>query len=120
MKGAEFMCLSCGCGKANDDHGDSRNITMRNIDQAAEAAGTTRERVVQNISQGGQASASQTTPFSQAGRGDYYQAPLAKESGRQPAEASPELGQAPGSAYQESQQMGETGFGGVQNPQANP
>ncbi len=43
------MCLSCGCGKFNDEHGDSRNITLADIDQAAEAAHTTREQVVRNI-----------------------------------------------------------------------
>lgn len=48
------MCVSCGCGKPDDDHGDSRNITMADIDQAAEAAGTTRARVLQNITKGGQ------------------------------------------------------------------
>ena len=37
-----IMCISCGCGKPNDDHGDARNITMQDVDQAAEAAGTTR------------------------------------------------------------------------------
>ena len=50
------MCLSCGCGKPNDDHGDARNLTMQDIDQAAEAAGTTRARVFQNIMQGSQQS----------------------------------------------------------------
>lgn len=43
------MCLSCGCGSPNDDHGDQRNITMNDIDTAAQAAGTTREKVLQNI-----------------------------------------------------------------------
>lgn len=43
------MCLSCGCKKPNDDHGDNRNITMKDIDQAAQAAGTTRDQVAQNI-----------------------------------------------------------------------
>ncbi len=43
------MCISCGCGSPNDKHGDQRNITMNDLDQAAKAAGTTRDRVVQNI-----------------------------------------------------------------------
>ena len=46
------MCLSCGCGQPNDDHGDSRNITLNDIDQAAKAAGTTRDKVLQNITGG--------------------------------------------------------------------
>ena len=48
------MCISCGCGKPDDDHGDPRNITMQDLDQAAKAAGTTRDRVLQNIMQGSQ------------------------------------------------------------------
>src|SRR5258708_12639479 len=48
------MCISCGCGKPNDDHGDARNITMQDVDQAAEAAGRTRAKVLQNIMQGSQ------------------------------------------------------------------
>ncbi len=52
------MCISCGCGKPDDDHGDARNITMKDLDQAAQAAGTTRDRVLQNIMQGSQPSSS--------------------------------------------------------------
>ena len=58
------MCLSCGCGKPDDKHGDARNITqedinkrnisLQDIDAAAEAAGTTREKVIQNIEKGTQ------------------------------------------------------------------
>ncbi len=48
------MCISCGCRKPDDDHGDARNITMRDIDQAAQAAGTTRAKVLQNLAQGSQ------------------------------------------------------------------
>src|SRR5947209_9025753 len=64
------MCISCGCGKANDDHGDSRNITLSDLNQAAQAAGTTRDRVLQNIMQGAQSGAngtdqSQSAPQSQ-------------------------------------------------------
>jgi hypothetical protein len=58
------MCLSCGCGKPDDNHGDVRNITqqdvnqrdisLQDIDAAAEAAGTTREKVIENINSGTQ------------------------------------------------------------------
>ena len=48
------MCISCGCGNPDDDHGDARNITLKDLDQAAEAAGTTRHRVLQNIMSGSQ------------------------------------------------------------------
>ena len=56
------MCLSCGCGKSDDNHGDvrnitqgdidKRNVTVADIDAAAEAAGTTREKVIDNINAG--------------------------------------------------------------------
>jgi hypothetical protein len=114
------MCVSCGCGKLYDNHGDQRNITMQDLDQAAEAAGTTREQVSQNINQGCMTAASQPSQTTMTGRGDYYQSDLERESGRQPGEFSPQLGQESGSAYQEGLQMGETGRGGVQNPQTNP
>lgn len=117
------MCVSCGCGKLYDNQGDQRNITMQDLDQAAEAAGITRERVAQNITQGCQAAMDQPAQVNMTGRGDYYQgtqSTLERESGRQPGEFSPQLGQESGTAYQEGLQMGETGRGGVQNPQTNP
>lgn len=43
------MCVSCGCGKPNDNHGDSRNITMDQIQGAASAAGQTPQKVADNI-----------------------------------------------------------------------
>ncbi len=43
------MCVSCACGSPNDDHGDSRNITMNQIEQAAEAAEISVDEVCQNI-----------------------------------------------------------------------
>ena len=52
------MCLSCGCGKPNDDHGDQRNITLDDLNQAAQAAGTTRDKVLQNIMNGAQVGSS--------------------------------------------------------------
>ncbi|GHO55634.1 hypothetical protein [Ktedonobacter robiniae] len=43
------MCVSCGCGKVNDNHGDSRNITQSDIVTAAQAAGITPEQAAQNL-----------------------------------------------------------------------
>jgi hypothetical protein len=43
------MCASCGCGVVNDDHGNPANITMKDLDQAAAAAGVSTEKVAQNI-----------------------------------------------------------------------
>jgi hypothetical protein len=45
----DAMCMSCGCGKPNDDHGDERNITREDLDRAAEAADTTPDRAAENI-----------------------------------------------------------------------
>lgn len=33
------MCLTCGCGRSDDAHGDSRHITLTDLRSAAEAAG---------------------------------------------------------------------------------
>ena len=46
------MCVSCGCGQVNDDHGDQRNITMGDLSSAAQAAGTDVQTVARNIQQG--------------------------------------------------------------------
>ena len=43
------MCVSCACGKPNDDHGDKRNITMNQLEEAAQAAGVSIGDVCQNI-----------------------------------------------------------------------
>jgi hypothetical protein len=116
------MCLSCGCGKPNDDHGDSRNITLDDINQAAEAAGTTRDRVLQNIMSGSssqmESSSSQEDHETRDVRGSSSDQLMgsSKQQGK-PGEYAPSLGQESGTAWQESQQMGYTGHGGVQNPQ---
>lgn len=44
------MCVSCGCGAPNDDHGDRRNITMEQLEEAASAANVSTREVAQNIS----------------------------------------------------------------------
>lgn len=46
------MCVSCNCGSPNDDHGDSRNITMDQIQKAAQASGKSPRDVAQNIQKG--------------------------------------------------------------------
>ena len=48
------MCVSCGCGEYENDHGDKRNITMKELEEAAAAAGTTVQKVGQNIQDGSQ------------------------------------------------------------------
>lgn len=43
------MCLSCGCGEPDADHGDGRHITLQDLRQAAEAAEITPEEAARNI-----------------------------------------------------------------------
>ena len=43
------MCVSCGCGRFNDDHGDPRNITMEELERAATAAGMSLDEVIEHI-----------------------------------------------------------------------
>jgi hypothetical protein len=46
------MCLDCGCGKPNDDHGDSRHITMKQVEDAAKASEISVDEAVKNINEG--------------------------------------------------------------------
>ncbi len=43
------MCASCGCGMLDEDHGDSRHITLSDLHAAAEAADITVQEVVENL-----------------------------------------------------------------------
>lgn len=43
------MCASCGCGKPNDNHGDTANITSEDIERAARAADISPTQVVENL-----------------------------------------------------------------------
>jgi len=52
------MCVSCGCGKLNDNHGDRRHLTMDQIQEAASAAGSSVKDVAKNI----QRAVEQTVP----------------------------------------------------------
>lgn len=48
------MCLSCGCGEPNADHGDSRHITGDQLRQAAQASGISTQEAAQNVASGAQ------------------------------------------------------------------
>jgi hypothetical protein len=124
------MCVSCGCGRPNDDHGDSRNITLNDLDQAAIAAGTTRDKVLQNmmggtgntsstsdqqVDQSGASSIAQSWPGG-ANRSSDSQLPADQPAAR-PGQTGKQLGTESGTAWQESQQMGKTGQGGIQSPE---
>jgi hypothetical protein len=43
------MCASCGCGKPNDNHGDTANITLDDLERAARAAGVSTAQVADNL-----------------------------------------------------------------------
>ncbi len=45
------MCMSCGCKQPNENHGDERNITLRDLEAAAEAADTDVQGVMKNFKQ---------------------------------------------------------------------
>ena len=45
------MCMSCGCGKPNDNHGDVRNITLSNLEQAAQNIANCAQQMKQQGSQ---------------------------------------------------------------------
>ncbi len=55
------MCLSCGCGEPNENHGDPRNITMQKLEEAAQAGDITPEQAAQNIVEGLESSGSGTS-----------------------------------------------------------
>jgi hypothetical protein len=116
------MCLSCGCGKPNDDHGDSRNITMNDLSSAAQAAGTTPDQVAQNIMSGlgvrrSSQGVSMTNQSAQGGLTQDASSSLPTDQGPdRPGQQITQFGTESGTAWQESQQMGRTGRGGVQTP----
>lgn len=61
------MCASCGCGKPNDQHGDSRHITSDQVKAAATAANISPREVVSNLMQAVQQEGSGANQSSQSG-----------------------------------------------------
>lgn len=43
------MCLTCGCGEPNADHGDSRHITLNDLQAAADAAEISSDEAANNL-----------------------------------------------------------------------
>lgn len=43
------MCMDCGCMKPNDDHGDARHITAKEIAEAAKASEIGTDQAILNI-----------------------------------------------------------------------
>ncbi len=45
------MCMTCGCGEPDADHGDPRHITMAQLTAAAAAAEIDAQEAANNIVQ---------------------------------------------------------------------
>jgi hypothetical protein len=45
------MCVSCGCGNPNDNHGNPDLITMDELQKAARAANQTVDDAAKNIAE---------------------------------------------------------------------
>jgi hypothetical protein len=45
------MCLTCGCGRPHDDHGDPAHITFEDFKKAADAAEISVEEAATNLQQ---------------------------------------------------------------------
>jgi hypothetical protein len=43
------VCLTCGCGKPNETHGDPAHITYDDLKKAADAAEITVEEAATNL-----------------------------------------------------------------------
>ena len=100
------MCISCGCGTPNDDHGDTRNITLQDLDQAAQAAGTTRDRVLQNIMQSNQqGSSSQRQGQQSSDNQSQAQQNKDAQAQNQPGNYEPSLGHDSGTAWGRDQEQ---------------
>ncbi len=61
------MCVSCGCQKYNDDHGDRRHITIDTLNSTASAAKIPVSQVFQNIAEAARGAAGQGQERAMAG-----------------------------------------------------
>jgi hypothetical protein len=43
------MCMSCGCGRPDDQMGDERHLTREKVQAAADAAGISLQEAADNI-----------------------------------------------------------------------
>jgi hypothetical protein len=44
------MCMSCECGRPDDQMGEERHLTLEKVQAAADAAGISLQEVAENIS----------------------------------------------------------------------
>ncbi|WP_230742933.1 hypothetical protein [Methanooceanicella nereidis] len=45
------MCISCGCNKPHDKHGNPAHITIDELEKAAKAANMSKEEAAKNIAE---------------------------------------------------------------------
>lgn len=65
------MCLSCGCGKPNETHGDNRHITMNQLESAAHASDISVQQVAENILEGMRQSSGEQATDMRSQRGQH-------------------------------------------------
>jgi hypothetical protein len=46
------MCISCGCGRFEESHGDERNITVATLQRAAAASNLRMDEVLNSMREG--------------------------------------------------------------------
>lgn len=115
------MSSSGGFEKTDGNRSDGPESEQEKLHRNDQASAAKRERTIEKFTRGEKTPSGRPVQPANARRDDTYESSSpARKSGRKPGEVSPELGQDSGTDWQESQQMGWTGHGGVQNPQTNP
>lgn len=78
------MCLSCGCGVPEPDHGDPRSIDLAALQAAADAAGISLVRAAANILQTLTGTLEDNNEPEQDGPEDHFLLGVAYQPGRDP------------------------------------
>ncbi|MFL5625907.1 MAG: hypothetical protein ACJ788_09990 [Ktedonobacteraceae bacterium] len=108
--------MSCGCGNPDDKRSDNRNITLHDLDQAAQAAGISVEQVAQNI-----ATSWQQIGKSPAASGEWgKQTPWQETPAERPGEPGAPLSEESGTTWGQDQKMGQGSQYQPQGQQQNP
>ena len=61
------MCVTCGCGRYEDSHGDERNVTVASLQRAADASNQTLRDVLQATVEGCARMLADESPSHQSG-----------------------------------------------------
>lgn len=76
------MCLSCGCDQPDNPHGDPANITLADLQAAADAAGISLVRAAANILQTITGTLEDNEPDPGTGEEDHFLLGVAYQPGR--------------------------------------